>query len=105
MSIHGLLCKSHSRVDDDGPYLPSIDAEQHHYIPPMLTETADVPNIFKSSKTHAEPCTRKTAGVWGYAFQIIFQVSLLLTSVRSQSQLYLHILVHSPKDNLYELFL
>ncbi|XP_031277019.1 uncharacterized protein LOC116135452 [Pistacia vera] len=84
MSIYGLLCKSHSRVDDDGSYLPSIDAEQHHYIPPMLKETADVPNTSKGSNTLAEPCTRKTAGVWGYAFQIIFQMcagAVILTDI------------------------
>lgn len=97
MSIYGLLCKSHGRDGDD---LPSSNVEKHHYIPPMVMETADVVNISKSPKTLAETCTRKSAGVWGYALQIIFQVSLLLPTVRRQSQLYLHILVHCLKDKL-----
>ncbi|XP_044489950.1 uncharacterized protein LOC123214232 isoform X2 [Mangifera indica] len=80
MSIYGLLCKSHGRDGDD---LPSSNVEKHHYIPPMVMETADVVNISKSPKTLAETCTRKSAGVWGYALQIIFQIVVSMHSLNA----------------------
>lgn len=41
---------------------------------PTLGESADMSNMYKTSDTSEESHTRHTAGVWGYIFQIIFQV-------------------------------
>ncbi len=56
----------------------SVDTEQGTYIAPMIGDSADPANLSKSSDTREAPQGRKTAGVWGYVFQIIFQVIFLL---------------------------
>ncbi|KAJ4711071.1 Transmembrane protein [Melia azedarach] len=74
ISIYG-LCKDHGRVGGDRHEHLSLDAERGTYTPPMLSENVDISNSSKSSNTHEEPHTRKPAGLLGYAFQIVFQMS------------------------------
>ncbi|KAH9773182.1 hypothetical protein KPL71_013259 [Citrus sinensis] len=52
-----------------------LDAERGTYVPPSLSETADISDVSKSSNTHEEPHARRTAGALGYVFQIVFQTS------------------------------
>lgn len=43
--------------------------------PTLDDGTPELSNLYKNSNaSYQEPYTRKTAGVWGYIFQIIFQV-------------------------------
>lgn len=53
----------------------SLDAEQGNYMASTLDGTSDMPNQPKSPNQESQ--ARKTAGVWGYIFQIIFQVILV----------------------------
>ncbi|KAH9773184.1 hypothetical protein KPL71_013259 [Citrus sinensis] len=43
-----------------------LDAERGTYVPPSLSETADISDVSKSSNTHEEPHARRTAGALGY---------------------------------------
>ncbi|KAH9708822.1 hypothetical protein KPL70_012995 [Citrus sinensis] len=43
-----------------------LDAERGTYVPPTLSETADISVVSKSSNTHEEPHARRTAGALGY---------------------------------------
>ncbi|KAJ7953590.1 Transmembrane protein [Quillaja saponaria] len=50
------------------------DAEQGTYVAPTLGErSADMSNLSKRLDSYGEARAHKIAGVWGYAFQIIFQ--------------------------------
>ncbi|KAI4314351.1 hypothetical protein L6164_027269 [Bauhinia variegata] len=53
----------------------NTDREQGTYVPPVLAGSVDIHNLPKSSDAHRESYARRTAGVWGYIFQIIFQMS------------------------------
>lgn len=75
-SIYGLF--KHNRVGGDEVDHASLDAEQGTYIAPTIGQSADMTNMSKSPDTHEAPHSRQTAGVWGYIFQIIFQVIFLL---------------------------
>jgi hypothetical protein len=75
-SIYG--CFKHHKVGGNAAYHASLDAEQGTYIAPTLGENADMSNLSKSSDNHEEPHASHSAGVWGYIFQIIFQVNFLL---------------------------
>lgn len=44
---------------------------------PALEENAKLQNMSKNMNSHEETRVRKTAGTWGYALQIIYQVSVL----------------------------
>jgi len=50
------------------------EQEQGTYVAPTLDGTPELPNLYKNSNTYQEPHTRNIASVWGYIFQIIFQV-------------------------------
>lgn len=43
---------------------------------PALEENAKLQNMSKNMNSHEETHVRKTAGTWGYALQIIYQVSV-----------------------------
>ncbi|KAL6351614.1 hypothetical protein AAG906_040968 [Vitis piasezkii] len=60
------------RVDYEGS-----DAEQGSYIAPTLRENANTSNMSKNFGTYEQSHVRKTARMWIYAFQIIFQVNFL----------------------------
>ncbi|KGN62302.1 uncharacterized protein LOC101209375 isoform X2 [Cucumis sativus] len=73
-SIYGCCRKR----DDNGSSTEhtSLDAERGTYVPPTLgVNSLDVDNSAKSLSSREGFHTRKAAGVGGYAFQIIFQVS------------------------------
>lgn len=57
------------RVDYEG-----LDAEQGSYIAPTLRESANTSNMSKNFGTYEQSHVRKTARMWIYAFQIIFQM-------------------------------
>ncbi|RVW43324.1 hypothetical protein CK203_070395 [Vitis vinifera] len=57
------------RVDYEG-----LDAEQGSYIAPTLRENANTSNMSKNFGTYEQSHVRKTARMWIYAFQIIFQM-------------------------------
>lgn len=44
---------------------------------PPLEENANVQNMSKNMNSQEETRVTKTAGIWGYAFQIIYQVNIL----------------------------
>jgi hypothetical protein len=75
-SIYG--CFKHHKVGGNAVDHASLDTEQGTYIAPTLGENTDMSNLYKSSDTHEEPHAYHSAGVWGYIFQIIFQVIILL---------------------------
>lgn len=53
------------------------DAEEGSYIPPTLEENANTNIKSKIFDTNEQSHVRRTARMWFYAFQIIFQVSFL----------------------------
>ncbi|KAK9276771.1 hypothetical protein L1049_006307 [Liquidambar formosana] len=61
-----------SRADDVG-----LDAERGTYVAPTLGENANISNISNISKSldaQEEPHVHQNAGLWDFAFQIIFQM-------------------------------
>ncbi|XP_038885240.1 uncharacterized protein LOC120075696 isoform X2 [Benincasa hispida] len=77
----------------------NLDAERGSYVPPTLgVESPDVANTAKSLNSHEYFHTRKAAGVGGYAFQIIFQISagaVILTDIVFWFILYPYLLSRS----------
>ncbi|KAA3483001.1 Signal recognition particle SEC65 subunit [Gossypium australe] len=73
ISVYG--CQKHwGKVGGDkGDHL-SLDSEQGSYTPPILGEAANVSNQCKHFDAHRAPHCPPRAGVWTYAFQIIYQV-------------------------------
>ncbi|CAL0331519.1 unnamed protein product [Lupinus luteus] len=63
----------------------SLDSEQGMYAP-TLDGTTDVSNPYKSSGANQEPQTRDAAAIWGYIFQILFQ---LIVSMHSFNAVFL----------------
>lgn len=59
----------------------ALDAERGTYVALSLEENWNMPSISKSLNSglnsHEEYPARKTAGILGYTFQIIYQVSIL----------------------------
>ncbi|OVA20744.1 hypothetical protein BVC80_887g27 [Macleaya cordata] len=52
-----------------------LDAERGTYVAPMHEENANECNITKSWVPDKQYYVRQTAGIWGYIFQIIFQMN------------------------------
>uniref|UniRef100_A0A2N9ILL7 Uncharacterized protein n=1 Tax=Fagus sylvatica TaxID=28930 RepID=A0A2N9ILL7_FAGSY len=77
-SIYG--CCHRNRVGGNVADHGNVDTEQGTYIAPMIGDSADPANLSKSSDTREAPQGRKTAGVWGYVFQIIFQPAFSIFS-------------------------
>ncbi|XP_058194893.1 uncharacterized protein LOC131311441 [Rhododendron vialii] len=71
-SIYG-CCQCCHEVGD-GVDLVALDAKRGTYVAPALEENAKLQNMSKNVNSHEETRVRKTAGTWGYAFQIIYQV-------------------------------
>ncbi|KAE8023489.1 hypothetical protein FH972_009178 [Carpinus fangiana] len=80
-SIYG--CFKHHKVDGNAADHASLDTEQGTYIAPTLGENTDMSNLYKSSDTHEEPHACHSAGVWGYIFQIIFQLIICMHSINA----------------------
>ena len=83
-SIYGCCRKR----DDNGSSTEhtSLDAERGTYVPPTLgVNSLDVDNSAKSLSSREGFHTRKAAGVGGYAFQIIFQVTIFLLKLSRNS--------------------
>ncbi|KAI9169766.1 hypothetical protein LWI28_017342 [Acer negundo] len=75
-SIYGLyVCQRTVGDHGHGPAYPSLDAERGGYVPASDKETADTPEMSNGFNTHEALHSRKTAGFWGYLFQIMFQAS------------------------------
>ncbi|MBA0798750.1 hypothetical protein Gohar_009310 [Gossypium harknessii] len=74
VSVYG--CQKHwGKVGGDrGDHL-SLDSEHGSYTPPILGEAANVSNQCKHFDAHRAPHCPPRAGVWTYAFQIIYQTS------------------------------
>ncbi|KAG5520892.1 hypothetical protein RHGRI_033453 [Rhododendron griersonianum] len=76
-SIHGCRQCCHeaggARVDQ-----VALDAERGTYVALSLEENANKPSMSKSLhpglNSHEEYLAQKTAGIWGYIFQIIYQI-------------------------------
>ncbi|KAI4328211.1 hypothetical protein L6164_020583 [Bauhinia variegata] len=71
-SIYGCFIHQYTLGGDMTSHV-RLDAEQGNYVAPVLSGSVDIPNLPKSSYAHEELYVRKTAGAWGYIFQIIFQ--------------------------------
>ncbi|KAG5522147.1 hypothetical protein RHGRI_034359 [Rhododendron griersonianum] len=72
-SIYGCWQCCHE-VGGDGVDLVTLDAKRGTYVAPALEENAKLQNMSKNMNSHEETRVRKTAGTWGYALQIIYQV-------------------------------
>ena len=53
------------------------DAEKGSYVAPTPRENENTSSMPKNFGTYEQSCVRKTARMWFYAFQIIFQVNFL----------------------------
>lgn len=73
-SIYGCW-QYHNGVGGGRADFMTLDAERGTYVAPTLNGDGNISSISKDLDTHDEPNVRKTAGLWGYAFQIIFQMS------------------------------
>lgn len=73
VSIYGCRYK-HNKIDCTTVNRADLDTEEGTYVAPTLDGTPELPNLYKNSNANQEPFTRNTAGVWGYIFQITFQV-------------------------------
>ncbi|KAI3452710.1 hypothetical protein Pfo_009374 [Paulownia fortunei] len=72
LSIHGCLRHCH-KVDSERDHFVGTDAERGSYVAPTLGENADTHSINRSLNHYDDPNCR-TASVWEYALQIIFQM-------------------------------
>ncbi|XP_027360866.1 uncharacterized protein LOC113868994 [Abrus precatorius] len=73
-SIYG-CCFKHNKIDGSLVNHDYLETEQGIYVAPSLDGIVDVPDLYKNSNAYQEPPTPRTAGVWGYIFQMIFQIS------------------------------
>lgn len=64
----------HNRIGGDRVGNVALDAEQGTNVTPTHAENTNMSNIVKCLGSLEEDHVRQTAGIWGYAFQIIFQV-------------------------------
>ncbi|TYI36778.1 hypothetical protein ES332_A03G165300v1 [Gossypium tomentosum] len=80
ISVYG--CQQHwGKVGGDrGDHL-SLNSEQGSYTPPILGEAANVSNQCKHFDAHRAPHCPRRAGVWTYAFQIIYQLIVCMHSI------------------------
>ncbi|KAE9454624.1 hypothetical protein C3L33_13475, partial [Rhododendron williamsianum] len=85
-SIHGCRQCCHeaggARVDQ-----VALDAERGTYVALSLEENANKPSMSKSLhpglNSHEEYLAQKTAGIWGYIFQIIYQMDATFHSLNA----------------------
>ncbi|XP_058087290.1 uncharacterized protein LOC131234437 [Magnolia sinica] len=83
LSIYGCY-QLHNRVEGDGVEHMRPDAERGTYVGPEHGGDANRHHVMENSATREERCTRQIAGIWGYAFQIIYQAcagAVVLTDV------------------------
>ncbi|PIN18995.1 hypothetical protein CDL12_08333 [Handroanthus impetiginosus] len=74
LSIYG--CRRHCHeMEQEVDYHISTDEEHGSYVPPKVEENADTPISTERLNFYGTPNIRTAASVWGYAFQIIFQIS------------------------------
>ncbi|KAF8378268.1 hypothetical protein HHK36_029607 [Tetracentron sinense] len=73
LSIYGCY-KYRNRVDGDKVDQVGLDAERGTYVAPPLGGNANISKMGKSLDS-LEHHVRKTAGIWGYVFQVIFQMN------------------------------
>lgn len=72
LSIYGCYGILHSGCDKVNHIMS--DAERGTYVAPTLEENVYLEGTTKNSVTQEEHYVRRIAGLWGYAFQIIYQV-------------------------------
>ncbi|XP_028787139.1 uncharacterized protein LOC114743112 [Neltuma alba] len=72
LSIFGCFIYPNKFVDDAVNH-SYLDTELGIYVAPRLGGGEDMSNLPKSSHSHQEPYAPRTAGLWGYIFQILFQ--------------------------------
>ncbi|XP_059656147.1 uncharacterized protein LOC132303086 isoform X2 [Cornus florida] len=73
LSIYG-CCQSCNEVGGDRVDRVGLDAERGNYVAPTFEENENMPTMSRSLNTHEEPHIHKPASIWGYAFQITFQI-------------------------------
>ncbi|KAK9278425.1 hypothetical protein L1049_027990 [Liquidambar formosana] len=74
LSMYGCY-RYHNRVGGDRVDNVALDAEQGTNVTPTHVENSNMSNIVKCLGSPEEHHVRQTAGIWGYAFQIIFQMN------------------------------
>lgn len=71
-SIHGCIrYRNEVRAAD----LVGSDAERGTYVAPTIEDNANQHIMTRTLNSDEESYSRKPAGAWGYAFQIVFQAS------------------------------
>ncbi|XP_059656149.1 uncharacterized protein LOC132303087 isoform X2 [Cornus florida] len=73
LSIYG-CCQNCNEVGGDRVDRVDLDAERGTYVAPTFGENENMPTVSKILNTHEEPHVRKPASIWGYTFQITFQM-------------------------------
>ncbi|RWR85646.1 hypothetical protein CKAN_01451700 [Cinnamomum micranthum f. kanehirae] len=82
LSIHG--CYQVLKSGSDRVNHIMSEAERGTYVAPTLDENVNLNGTVKNSVQREEHYVRRTAGIWGYAFQIIYQTcagAAMLTDV------------------------
>ncbi|KAJ8631171.1 hypothetical protein MRB53_024494 [Persea americana] len=82
LSIHG--CYQVLKSGGDKVNHIMSEAERGTYVAPTLEENVNLNGMVKNSVQREEHYVRRTAGIWGYAFQIIYQTcagAAMLTDV------------------------
>ncbi|XP_015894757.1 uncharacterized protein LOC107428700 [Ziziphus jujuba] len=73
LSIYG-CCKYGNRDSQDAIDHFGLDTERGTYVAPTFEGSTDTSNMRKNLDAYEEHQNQETAGVWGYALQIIFQM-------------------------------
>lgn len=58
-----------------------LDMERDTYMTPTYVENADLSDMTINLVSQEEPSVRRSADIWGFVFQVIFQASSLLISL------------------------
>ncbi|XP_058088147.1 uncharacterized protein LOC131235060 isoform X2 [Magnolia sinica] len=82
LSIYG--CYQYlNKVAGDGVEHMRPDAERGMYVGPAHGVDANRHRMMKNSATREEHCICQIAGIWGYAFQIIYQLLIVMHSMNA----------------------
>ena len=80
LSLYGCFVYPNKFVDDTVTH-SYLDTEQGIYVAPRLGGSENTSNPPKSSHYNQESHAPRTAGLWGYIFQILFQVTFSSFSI------------------------
>ncbi|KAK1376573.1 UPF0641 membrane protein like [Heracleum sosnowskyi] len=73
-----------NEVENDRDDTAGLDVEHSTYMTPTYAENADLSNMAISLVSREEPSVRRSADIWGFVFQVIFQVcagAVMLTDI------------------------